>query len=44
MRCRRGPRLELASAAVALIVKCDAERCFEDGLELMLAGLCTQAA
>jgi AcrR family transcriptional regulator len=30
---------ELASAAVALIADCDPERCFEDGLELMLAGL-----
>jgi hypothetical protein len=30
---------ELASAAVALIADCDPDRCFEDGLELMLAGL-----
>ena len=30
---------ELASAAVALIADCDADRCFEDGLALMLAGL-----
>jgi AcrR family transcriptional regulator len=30
---------ELASAAVALIADCNADRCFEDGLELMLAGL-----
>lgn len=30
---------ELASAAVALIADCNPERCFEDGLELMLAGL-----
>lgn len=29
----------LASAAVALIADCNADRCFEDGLELMLAGL-----
>lgn len=30
---------ELASAAVALIADCDPDRCFDDGLELMLAGL-----
>lgn len=30
---------ELASAAVALIADCNPERCFEDGLDLMLAGL-----
>jgi hypothetical protein len=30
---------ELASAAVALIADCNPERCFDDGLELMLAGL-----
>lgn len=30
---------ELASAAIALIADCNPERCFEDGLELMLAGL-----
>lgn len=30
---------ELASAAVAMIAECDADRCFEDGLTLMLAGL-----
>ena len=30
---------ELASAAVAMIAECDADRCFEDGLALMLAGL-----
>jgi len=30
---------ELASAAVAIIADCDPERCFEEGLELMLAGL-----
>ena len=30
---------ELASAAVTMIVECDADRCFEDGLALMLAGL-----
>lgn len=34
-----GTRPELASAAVALIADCDPDRCFEDGLELMLAGL-----
>lgn len=34
-----GTRPELASAAVSLIADCDADRCFEDGLELMLAGL-----
>jgi AcrR family transcriptional regulator len=30
---------DLASAAVAVIADCDPERCFEEGLELMLAGL-----
>jgi TetR/AcrR family tetracycline transcriptional repressor len=30
---------ELASAAVAMIAECDPDRCFNDGLELMLAGL-----
>jgi AcrR family transcriptional regulator len=30
---------ELASAAVAMIAECDADRCFEEGLDLMLAGL-----
>jgi len=30
---------ELASAAAAMIADCDADRCFEEGLELMLAGL-----
>lgn len=34
-----GTPSDLASAAVALIADCDPERCFEDGLELMLAGL-----
>jgi TetR/AcrR family tetracycline transcriptional repressor len=33
---------ELASAAVALIADCNADRCFEDGLELMLAGLASR--
>ena len=33
---------ELASAAVALIADCNPERCFQDGLELMLAGLKSQ--
>ena len=33
---------ELASAAVAVIADCNPERCFEDGLELMLAGLKTR--
>lgn len=30
---------ELASAAVAVIAECDSDRCFEEGLDLMLAGL-----
>jgi AcrR family transcriptional regulator len=30
---------ELASAAVAVIADCDSDRCFEEGLDLMLAGL-----
>lgn len=30
---------QLASAAVAVIAECDADRCFEEGLDLMLAGL-----
>jgi TetR/AcrR family tetracycline transcriptional repressor len=30
---------QLASAAVAMIADCDPDRCFEEGLELMLAGL-----
>lgn len=30
---------ELAAAAVELIADCDSDRCFRDGLELMLAGL-----
>lgn len=30
---------ELASAAVEVIADCDPDRCFNDGLELMLAGL-----
>jgi TetR/AcrR family tetracycline transcriptional repressor len=34
-----GTAPELASAAVSLIADCDPDRCFEDGLELMLAGL-----
>ena len=34
-----GTAPELAAAAVALIADCDPDRCFEDGLELMLAGL-----
>jgi AcrR family transcriptional regulator len=38
-----GTPRELASAAVALIADCDPERCFEDGLELMLAGLSAKA-
>ncbi|MGH2591614.1 MAG: TetR/AcrR family transcriptional regulator C-terminal domain-containing protein, partial [Actinomycetota bacterium] len=29
----------LASAALAMIADCDPDRCFEEGLELMLAGL-----
>src|ERR671919_2454160 len=34
-----GTPSELASAAVAMIADCDPDRCFEEGLELMLAGL-----
>ena len=34
-----GTRPDLAAAAVSLIADCDPDRCFEDGLELMLAGL-----
>ncbi len=30
---------ELASAAVAVIAECDDDRCFEEGLDLMVAGL-----
>ena len=30
---------ELASAAAEMIADCDADRCFDEGLELMLAGL-----
>lgn len=30
---------ELASAAVTVIAECDSDRCFEEGLDLMLAGL-----
>lgn len=30
---------ELASAVIEMIAECDADRCFEDGLALMLAGL-----
>jgi TetR/AcrR family tetracycline transcriptional repressor len=30
---------ELASAAVAMIAECDSDRCFEEGLDLMLTGL-----
>jgi TetR/AcrR family transcriptional regulator, tetracycline repressor protein len=30
---------ELAAAAVAVIADCEADRCFSDGLELMLAGI-----
>jgi TetR/AcrR family tetracycline transcriptional repressor len=30
---------ELATAAVAMIAECDSDRCFEEGLDLMLAGL-----
>ena len=35
----QGTPPELAAAGVAMIADCDADRCFEDGLELMLAGL-----
>jgi AcrR family transcriptional regulator len=38
-----GTTPELASAAVSLIADCDADRCFEDGLELMLTGLSVKA-
>lgn len=34
-----GTAPELASAAVAMIAECDPDRCFEEGLELILAGL-----
>jgi hypothetical protein len=34
-----GTAPELASAAAAVIADCDSDRCFEEGLELMLAGL-----
>lgn len=30
---------KLASAAIAIIADCDPDQCFEDGLDLMLAGL-----
>src|ERR687892_607111 len=30
---------DLASAAAAMIAECDSDRCFEEGLDLMLAGL-----
>lgn len=36
-----GTSPELADAAVEVIADCDAETCFTDGLELMLAGLST---
>lgn len=35
---------DLAGAAMAMIADCDSERCFNDGLELMLAGLSARAA
>ena len=35
----QGTPPELASAAVEMIADCDPDRCFNDGLELMLAGL-----
>jgi TetR/AcrR family tetracycline transcriptional repressor len=35
----QGTPPELASAAVAMIAECDSDRCFEEGLDLMLAGL-----
>ena len=38
-----GTPSDLASAAVALIADCNADRCFEDGLELMLAGVNSRA-
>lgn len=35
----QGTPSDLASAAVEMIADCDPDRCFDDGLELMLAGL-----
>ena len=35
----QGTPPELTSAAVEMIADCDPDRCFDDGLELMLAGL-----
>ncbi|MGH8935248.1 MAG: TetR/AcrR family transcriptional regulator [Acidimicrobiia bacterium] len=35
----QGASPELASAAVEMIADCDPDRCFTDGLELMLAGI-----
>jgi Tetracyclin repressor-like, C-terminal domain len=37
--CRRRPHPSWPRAAVAVIADCDPDRCFEEGLALMLAGL-----
>lgn len=35
----QGTPPDLAAAAVEMIAECDPDRCFNDGLELMMAGL-----
>lgn len=40
----QGTPRELAAAAVDIIADCDPDRCFHDGLELMLAGLAATRA
>jgi len=40
----QGTPPELAAAAVDMIADCDPDRCFHDGLELMLAGLSARSA
>lgn len=40
----QGTPPELAAAAVDIIADCDPDRCFHDGLELMLAGLTARKA
>ena len=40
----QGTPPELAAAAVDMIADCDPDRCFHDGLELMLAGLSARKA
>ena len=40
----QGTPPELAAAAVDMIADCDPDRCFHDGLELMLAGLSARTA